>query len=320
MAVAAAPVFLLVALLFGVTMIAGGQAAGQMLAVSETAKVRAAQASLQVTCGAEGEGAALALSAAQAAGWPQTEWRTFVMVAGAESGYDPSIVNGIGAAGLMQVLQSAHPEFAAQWTDGSWKDPAVNARMALDVWHAAGDQWTPWEAYTTHRHEAYAAAADAVLGNKFGGSCTNGDPASNLPAATSCATGHGEAVEGPDGQITVCAVGPLVVDIRLAPFVQQMVTDATAAGLHLAGSGWRSIARQRQLYAQNCGSGRCSPPTARPGTSEHERGLALDLTCNGGSAFGFGASPCYAWMVANAARYNLHNLPSESWHWSLSGR
>ena len=40
-------------------------------------------------------------------------------------------------------------------------------------------------------------------------------------------------------------------------------------------SAWRSQKYQRQL-ASNCSAGRC----AKPGTSEHEAGLALDLGVN----------------------------------------
>ena len=32
------------------------------------------------------------------------------------------------------------------------------------------------------------------------------------------------------------------------------------------------------------------------------------------------ASPCYQWLAANASHYGLFNLPSEPWHWSVTGR
>ena len=65
----------------------------------------------------------------------------------------------------------------------------------------------------------------------------------------------------------------------------------------------------------------CSPPTARPGTSEHERGLAIDFRCNGEPIGQHSRSnPCVVWLRAHAAAYGLYNLPSEAWHWSTSGR
>jgi hypothetical protein len=30
-------------------------------------------------------------------------------------------------------------------------------------------------------------------------------------------------------------------------------------------------------------------------------------------------SAAAAWMARNAARYGLHNLPGEHWHWSFDG-
>jgi hypothetical protein len=64
-------------------------------------------------------------------------------------------------------------------------------------------------------------------------------------------------------------------------------------------------------------SSSCSPPTARPGTSMHERGLAIDITCGGGT-IGRG-SACFGWLAGHAAGYGLQNLPSEPWHWSTDG-
>ena len=62
----------------------------------------------------------------------------------------------------------------------------------------------------------------------------------------------------------------------------------------------------------------CSPPTARPGTSNHEDGLAIDFSCADGQPMTHD-SPCYQWLAGNAHNYGLRNLPSEPWHWSVSG-
>jgi hypothetical protein len=63
----------------------------------------------------------------------------------------------------------------------------------------------------------------------------------------------------------------------------QLIADARAAGYTLCGSGYRDASAQIALRRQNCGttkeaiydwdSSRCPPPTAKPGTSRHERGL-----------------------------------------------
>lgn len=59
------------------------------------------------------------------------------------------------------------------------------------------------------------------------------------------------------------------------------------------------------------------PPTARPGQSMHERGLAVDFTSGGGTLTR--GSAAFAWMKANAGQYGFYNLPSEPWHWSTNG-
>jgi LAS superfamily LD-carboxypeptidase LdcB len=62
----------------------------------------------------------------------------------------------------------------------------------------------------------------------------------------------------------------------------------------------------------------CSPPTAIPGRSKHEQGLAIDFSHNG-RAIQTRSSPAFQWLAANAGSYGFRNLPSEPWHWSTDG-
>lgn len=109
---------------------------------------------------------------------------------------------------------------------------------------------------------------------------------------------------------------------------EAMVRDAASQGVTLRGSGWRDNQRQIQLRIQNCGgnsyynvyqkpSSQCSPPTAIPGRSMHERGLAVDFST--GSRSISSGDPQFSWLKRNAANYGFYNLPSESWHWSTNG-
>jgi LAS superfamily LD-carboxypeptidase LdcB len=66
-------------------------------------------------------------------------------------------------------------------------------------------------------------------------------------------------------------------------------------------SARRSPAFQRQL-ASNCATGRC----AKPWTSEHEAGLALDLWVNGWNIKTW-SGIYYQWLVNNAHKYGFHN-------------
>jgi LAS superfamily LD-carboxypeptidase LdcB len=105
-----------------------------------------------------------------------------------------------------------------------------------------------------------------------------------------------------------------------------MIAAAAADGVPLRiGNSYRSTDRQIALRRQNCGSSqyaiyemsssRCSPPTAKPGASQHQKGLAIDFSsCSSRS------SDCYRWLAGNADTYGYFNLPSEPWHWSTTGR
>ena len=126
------------------------------------------------TCQATGHGAQLAASAALAAGFPAEQVITAVAIAGAESGYDPAAthLNSDGSTdyGLWQI-NSIH---AVLLTQGDWRDPAANARMALAVWQAAGGSWSPWSTFTSGAWTAHLAEAAAAV---------SGAPAPTCPPA-----------------------------------------------------------------------------------------------------------------------------------------
>ncbi|HEX2562296.1 MAG TPA: M15 family metallopeptidase [Acidimicrobiales bacterium] len=134
------------------------------------------------------------------------------------------------------------------------------------------------------------------------------------------ATGSLSTVACPGG-------GSITVDSSLAANLSGLLGAASAAGLNMCGGGYRDPAQQVALRRAHCGSSdyaiyqapssACSPPTARPGTSMHEQGLAIDVTCGGGTISR--GSACFGWLQGHAAGYGLHNLPSEPWHWSVDG-
>jgi hypothetical protein len=152
-----------------------------------------------------------------------------------------------------------------------------------------------------------AAIARRVPAGGGGGGVTRGPASASIPLGTT----HG---------ITVAAsiVGQL----------DSMLNAADADGMSFGGSGYRDPNQQVALRQQNCGSSQydvyekspsqCRPPTARPGQSNHERGLAIDFTY-GGSAIQSHSSPGWQWLNAHAAAYGFYNLASEPWHWSVDG-
>jgi len=140
----------------------------------------------------------------------------------------------------------------------------------------------------------------------------------------------GPATPGAPGTLADVAVpggGTITVAAQLAEPLTRLLAAAHADGVALGGSGYRSAESQIELRKQHCGtshydiyekpSGQCSPPTARPGRSMHEVGLAIDFTCNGGSVTR--GNRCDTWLLAHAGSYGLHNLPSEAWHYSTTG-
>lgn len=128
---------------------------------------------------------------------------------------------------------------------------------------------------------------------------------------------------------TAVASHGIRVNTCLLSRVNAMVSAASKSGVYLsANSSWRDPAFQIRLRQQNCGtsyydvyqkpSTRCHPATAIPGTSRHERGLAVDFAnCSRGSKV-------FNWLGKHAAHYGLYNLKvtgpaAESWHWSTDG-
>ena len=125
----------------------------------------------------------------------------------------------------------------------------------------------------------------------------------------------------------IVTVRGIRVDGSIAGNLESMLAAAEAAGISMSGGGYRNPAGQIAVRRSNCGgstyaiyqmpASSCSPPTARPGSSMHERGLAIDFT-QGGRTLNRGSS-AFAWLKANAASYGFRNLPSEPWHWSTNG-
>ncbi len=121
----------------------------------------------------------------------------------------------------------------------------------------------------------------------------------------------------------------IAIHNSVASNLQAMIEAAEADGIILRGSGWRDPSAQVRLRRAHCGTSdyaiweapasSCRPPTARPGSSYHERGLAVDFTENGKS-INRPSSPAYLWLRRNAADYGFYNLPTERWHWSTTGK
>lgn len=152
-----------------------------------------------------------------------------------------------------------------------------------------------------------------------------------------------EPFRGCDAEIEVASATDIVyvrgfeVHECLAHDLRRLVAAARSDGIVLGGWGWRSTAHQIELRRAHCplpsrsapdywtllsllSPRLCNPPVARPTTSSHEYGLAVDFTCGTQGSAITRTSRCFRWLAANAHRYGLYNLLSEPWHWSTTGR
>lgn len=153
--------------------------------------------------------------------------------------------------------------------------------------------------------------------------------------AVPAATASGELTENPDGTrsythpnlggngpttITLVEWNGFTMAQEFMARFQPMYRAAEADGIILKGSAWRSYERQIELRTSNgcpdvytASSSSCRVPTARPGFSNHEDGNAIDIDRNSSTA------GWLEWLKANAGTFQIFNLPSESWHWSIDG-
>jgi len=120
---------------------------------------------------------------------------------------------------------------------------------------------------------------------------------------------------GQPNKINVCKA----ISVKLG----EMLASAKGQGIILSGSGSRTYDEQVQRRRANkcpdiynSPSTACTPQTAKPGTSMHEAGKAVDFNCNGKQMQN---SSCFAWLKSNAVTYGFKNLASEPWHWSTNG-
>jgi hypothetical protein len=168
--------------------------------------------------------------------------------------------------------------------------------------------------YQTAWLETYARIAGGLPPDINAGGCTP-------PAGDSNGTGETITVRSTCG-------GSITVDQSIGSNLEAMMNKACDAGVVLNGGGWRSAASQIELRRKHCGptnydiyerpSRDCKPPTATPGNSMHERGLAIDFAQNGNALTR--ATSGFRWLAVNARAFGFYNLPVEPWHWSTNGR
>lgn len=135
----------------------------------------------------------------------------------------------------------------------------------------------------------------------------------------------------PEGYTNVATSGtPSSINVckSISSNLTKLLAAAKASNIILSGSGSRTKAEQQTLRAKNgctdasLSSSKCTPPTAQPGHSMHESGMAVDFKCNGKTMMASGGknSVCFIWLQANAGTNGFKNLASEPWHWSAGAK
>ena len=146
-------------------------------------------------------------------------------------------------------------------------------------------------------------------------------------------------------EVTLADFEDSKVDARILAVCEQMFKDADQDGVSLLlVSAYRSQQYQRELYEKEVASYRAkgyslaraediaATITARPGTSEHQTGLALDIVTPSykGMNKGFTRTDAFAWLDAHAHNYgftmrypdgktDLTKVIYEPWHWRFVG-
>lgn len=128
--------------------------------------------------------------------------------------------------------------------------------------------------------------------------------------------------------------GGFLLSAKAAPSYNAFMTAARAAGVSISiTSSYRSYGNQVSTYAywvNQSGAAGADTYSARPGYSEHQTGLAFDVSSGGCVLDCFGTSAAYNWVAANAAEYgfiqryyagyeSITGYKAEEWHYRYVG-
>lgn len=204
-------------------------------------------------------------------------------------------------------------------------EAAAEAERRVAEVEAAVARQQAFAAQVDERIEARLAEADILRGQEAELSAEIAAQQAAIAAANSAGGSGGSFVSG---NISLTTVRGITVASQIAGQLEGLLNAASAAGFNLTGGGYRDPSAQIAVRRNNCGTSNyaiyempasaCSPPTARPGASQHERGLAIDFSSNG-SLIQSRSNPAFQWLAGNASRFGFYNLPSEPWHWSTTG-
>jgi D-alanyl-D-alanine carboxypeptidase len=213
-----------------------------------------------------------------------------------------------------KAVAVAEKEAGARWVDVRYTATALrNARSSVrSAATALATATAAWDTASTAAGQTQAKLAALPNGAALAGEATALSRDVVTQVRTAFTTADTTVIYG------------VTVHKNVSYAFKRMLDDARAQGIVLSGGGFRTTQRQIELRTINgcpdvwtAPASSCRVPTAIPGRSLHELGLAVDITAGGRTLTA--KSPGFIWLVGHAGRYGFVNLPSEAWHWSITG-
>lgn len=287
-----------------------------------------------------------------------------VAIAGGESNWTPDLNNagmnrnGTIDYGLWQINTVHNPPIPQIY------DPLVNAQFMMRVSNN-GTNWRPWVVFNKGLHLRHMETARGAIAQQLGAAASGPAPEGieqvdsdgygfnpcatlgynipntgrsgawgghqngRIPQASLCRSRDGSPAQPGDGASSLLECN------AARAFAAMNREYESYFGYPMGGSrvnawGYRDYQGQVATAVRNCGSAtsrNCSPPTARPGSSNHGWGLAVDMTTNGcGTNNGCGFKTAhFRWLQENAHRFGFFHpewarqgsRSAEYWHWEF---
>lgn len=152
---------------------------------------------------------------------------------------------------------------------------------------------------------------------------------SDLPSSSEASTpGNSLYIQGANGKA--------IVNSRVSKNFVALVKAAKSDDIPMkAMSSYRSMKQQEQLCRDDagCSSGNYTA-VAKPGTSNHQAGVAIDFAMADQAKYSLDTGNCvtkngvceapgdkvWEWLQDNASKYGLKQYVNEFWHWSPNGQ
>ena len=245
-------------------------------------------------------------------GWTNPQDGTPATYKGRVSGFPPQAIKDLGAT--MRMQDGSGDDLVYTWA------PDQNALPGP----VGGSAATTETSLNCPTDEPVDQPGDPSAGVPKGKLVRNSDNV-KCEAGTDAGVADGYA-GGKKYRIRLCRVHGFRVNTLIAVAVNNMYNLAKQQNKKFTGGAFRTMEEQIHLRKvngcpdiYNAPSSSCDTPTARPGYSNHQMGLAMDISYNG-NLIRSRSNPGFVWLRQNAGKFGFKNFPKEAWHWSVDGK